>query len=79
MVTYKNDKSNITDLRDITARHVTYILRDTSTLFNKLMEYFYSYYKDISQNYSEFMKGIDGQNTSNNSYIMFSRRSDYYK
>jgi hypothetical protein len=34
MVTYKNDKSNITDLRDITARHVTYILRDTSTLFN---------------------------------------------
>ena len=79
MVTYKNDKSNITDLRDITARHVTYILRDTSTLFNKLMEYFYSYYKDISQIYSEFLKGIDGQNTSNNSYIMFSRRSHYYK
>jgi hypothetical protein len=79
MVTYKNDKRNITDLRDITTRHVTYILRDISTLFNKLMEYFYSYYKDISQNYSELMKEIEEQNTSNNSYIMFSRRSDYYK
>lgn len=77
MVTYKNDKNNITNLRDITTRHVKDILRGGSTLFNKFMEYFYSYYKDISQNYSEFMKEIDQQNTSNNSYIMFSKRSDY--
>ena len=77
MVTYKKDKSNITTIRDITTRYVTDISRDSSTLFNKFMEYFYSYYKYISQNYSEFMKEIDQQNTSNNSYIMFSKRSDY--
>ena len=76
MVTYKNDKSNITDLRDITTRYVRDI-RDNLTLFNKDMEYSYSNYKELSQNYSEFMREIDQQNTSNNSYIMFSKRSDY--
>lgn len=76
MVTYKNDKSNITDLRDITTRHVRDI-RDNLTLFNKDMEYSYSNYKELSQNYSEFMREIDQQNTSNNCYIMFSKRSDY--
>ena len=76
MVTYKNDKSNITDLRDITTRYVRDI-RDNLTLFNKDMEYSYSNYKELSQNYSEFMREIDRQNTSNNSYIMFSKRSDY--
>lgn len=76
MVTYKNDKSNITDLRDITTRYVRDI-RDNLTLFNKDMEYSYSNYKELSQNYSEFMREIDQQNTSNNCYIMFSKRSDY--
>ncbi|HLN35928.1 MAG TPA: hypothetical protein VK250_11690 [Nitrososphaeraceae archaeon] len=76
MVTYKNDKSNITDLRDITTRYVRDI-RDNLTLFKKHMEYSYSNYKELSQNYSEFMREIDQQNTSNNSYIMFSKRSDY--
>lgn len=76
MVTYKNDKSNITDLRDITTPYVRDI-RDNLTLFNKDMEYSYSNYKELSQNYSEFMREIDQQNTSNNSYIMFSKRSDY--
>lgn len=76
MVTYKNDKSNITDLRDITTRYVRDI-RDNLTLYNKHMEYSNSNYKELSQNYSEFMREIDQQNTSNNSYIMFSKRSDY--
>lgn len=76
MVTYKNDKSNITDLRDITTRYVRDI-RDNLTLFNNDMEYSYSNYKELSQNYSEFMREIDQQNTSNNFYIMFSKRSDY--
>lgn len=71
MVTYKNDKSNITDLRDITTRYVRDI-RDNLTLFNKHMEYSNSNYKE-----SEFMREIDQQNTSNNSYIMFSKRSYY--
>lgn len=73
MVTYKNDKSNITDLRDITTRYVRDI-RDNLTLFNKDTEYSYSNYKELSQNYSEFMREIDQQNTSNNCYIMFSKR-----
>ena len=76
MVTYKNDKINNTDLRDITTRYVRDI-RDNLTLFNKDMEYSYSNYKELSQNYSEFIREIDQQNTSNNSYIMFSKRSDY--
>jgi len=76
MVTYKNYKSNITDLRDITTRYVRDI-RDNLTLFNKHMEYSNSNYKELSQNYSEFMREIDQQNTSNNSYIMFSKRSCY--
>lgn len=76
MVTYKNDKSNITDLRDITTRYVRDI-RDNLTLYNKHMEYSNSNYKELSQNYSEFMREIDQQNTSNNSYIMFSKRSCY--
>ena len=71
MVTYKNDKSNITDLRDITTRYVRDI-RDNLTLFNKHMKYSNINYKE-----SEFMREIDQQNTSNNSYIMFSKRSDY--
>jgi len=76
MVTYKNDKSNIRDLRDITTRYLREI-RDNLTLFNKDMEYSYSNYKELSQNHSEFIREIDQQNTSNNSYIIFSKRSDY--
>ena len=76
MVTYKNEKSNITDIRDITTRYVRDI-RDNLTLFKKDMEYSYSNYKELSQNYSEFIREIDQQNTSNNSYIMFSKRSVY--
>ena len=79
MVAYNNDESNITDIGDITTRHMTDISRDTSTLFNKIMEYFNRDYKNISQNYSQYTKEIDRQNPSNYSCIMFSRRSDYQK